>query len=107
MPKCYSVRLQSLVSISPKCYKAVAFDGSECLIPKSVVYGQDYEVSKSDAYWIASWFLEKEDVKIQYSRKKWTLFTKDGKNVGRIEVEHHTPERVEPVLDNTIKELIK
>ena len=37
---CYSVRLSSLTSISEKAYKAVAFDGSEAIIPKSQVLGQ-------------------------------------------------------------------
>lgn len=50
---CYSVRLSSLTSISEKAYKAVAFDGSEAIIPKSQVLGQDYDVSKSEAYWIS------------------------------------------------------
>lgn len=36
---CYSVRLSSLTSISEKAYKAVAFDGSEAIIPKSQVSG--------------------------------------------------------------------
>ena len=38
---CYSVRLSSLTSISEKAYKAVAFDGSEAIIQKSQVLGQD------------------------------------------------------------------
>lgn len=95
MPKCYSVRLQSLISISPKCYKATAFDGSEALIPKSLVYGQDWDVQKSNAYWIAAWFLEKEDVDIQCSFKKWTTFTKEGKNIGQIEFTHHVPKKLD------------
>ena len=37
---CYSVRLSSLTSISEKAYKAVAFDGSEAIIPKSQVLKQ-------------------------------------------------------------------
>ena len=52
--KCYSVRLESLVSISARAYKATAFDGSTAIIPKSQVFGQDYDVQKSDAYWIFS-----------------------------------------------------
>ena len=44
---CYSVRLSSLTSISEKAYKAVAFDGSEAIIPKSQVLGQDSELTKS------------------------------------------------------------
>jgi hypothetical protein len=68
--KCYSVRLESLTSISEKSYKAIAFDGSTAFIPKSMVFGNDYEVQKSDAYWIAAFILEKEDCKLQYSTKK-------------------------------------
>jgi hypothetical protein len=44
---CYSVRLSSLTSISEKAYKAVAFDGSEAITPKSQVLGQDSELTKS------------------------------------------------------------
>ena len=65
---CYSVRLSSLTSISEKAYKAVAFDGSEAIIPKSQVLGQDYDVSKSEAYWISEWILRQKD--LQYSGKK-------------------------------------
>ncbi len=72
--KVISVRLQSLVSISDKAYKATAFDGSEAIIPKSQVFGQDWDVQKSDAYWISSWILEQKD--LQYSDKKvaWFVF---------------------------------
>ena len=66
--KCYSVRLQSLISISDKAYVATAFDGSEAVIPKSQVFGMDHEVNKSDAYWISCWILEQK--KLQYSAKK-------------------------------------
>jgi len=92
MTKCYSVRLESFIPISPKCYKAVAFDGSEALIPASQYYGQDYSVSKSEAHWISAWILGKKD--IQYSAKKWTNFSKEGKNIGQIEFSHHTPKKI-------------
>ena len=65
---CYSVRLESLVRISDKAFKATAFDGSQDIIPASQVFGRDYEVMKSDAYWISAWILEKKS--IQYSGKK-------------------------------------
>lgn len=92
MPKAISVRLESLVSISDKCYKATAFDGSEALIPKSQVFGQDWDVTKSDAYWISEWILSK--VSLQYSPKKWTIFSKDGRNIGQIELTHHVPQKL-------------
>ena len=44
--KCYSVRLESLVRISPKAFKATAFDGSSDIIPASQVFGRDFEVEK-------------------------------------------------------------
>lgn len=68
--KCYSVRLESLTSISDKAYKAVAFDGSSAIIPKSMVFGEDHEVEKSDAYWIAAFILEKQECSLQFSYKK-------------------------------------
>lgn len=68
--KCYSVRLESLISISDKAFKAIAFDGSEAIIPKSMVLGHDYEVEKSNAYWIAAFILEKDECRLQYSSKK-------------------------------------
>jgi hypothetical protein len=69
---CYSVRLSSLTSISEKAYKAEAFDGSEAIIPKSQVFGQDYDVQKSEAYWISAWILEQKT--LQYSAKKEAWF---------------------------------
>lgn len=74
--KCYSVRLESMTPISSKCYKAVAFDGSEALIPASQVFGKDYEVMKSEAWWISAWWLEKDDVSLQYSTKKCKWFNR-------------------------------
>ena len=73
--KCYSVRLKSLASISDKAFRATAFDGSSAIIPKSQLYAVDYTVSKSDAYWIAAFILEKEDCQLQYSGKKVKWFT--------------------------------
>lgn len=93
MTKCYSIRLDSLVSISDKCYLAKAFDGSEALIPKSQVYGRDYDVSKSEAYWVTAWILDKKP-ELQASLKKWTNFSKAGKDIGQIEFTHHTPEKI-------------
>ena len=93
MTKYYSVRLKSFYQISPKCFKAVAFDGSEALIPVSQYKGQDYDVSKSEAYWISEWILKKKE--LQYSTKKWTNFSKSGKNIGQIEFTHHTPKKLD------------
>lgn len=92
MPKCISVRLESFILITPKCYKAVAFDGSEALIPKSQYFGQDYDVTKSEAYWITEWILER--VNLQHGSKS-TIFTKEGKNIGNIVFEHHTPKKLD------------
>lgn len=102
--KCYSVRLQSLVAISDKAYKATAFDGSSDIIPASQVFGPDYEVSKSQAYWISAWILDKKS--IQYSKKKSAFFDKEtGRMLPTIIVEKHKPVLVTPVGSNEIDDL--
>ncbi len=97
---CISVRLESLVSISEKAYKARSFDGSEDILPKSCVLGQDYEVQKSDAYWISAWILPKK--KLQYSPKKQVWFDENGKQLPTYSSVHHKPSSVSPVQDNSI-----
>ena len=103
--KCYSVRLESLVSISDKAYRATAFDGSSAVLPKSQVFGSDYEVLKSEAYWIAAWILEKKD--LQYSDKKEAWFNENGDMQPTYHVEHHKPTKKEILNTNEIKELRK
>jgi len=92
--KCYSVRLQSLSRISAKACKATSFDGSEDIIPASQVFGQDYDVTKSDAYWISAWILSKKN--IQYSSKKEAWFDEHGNMLPTYHIEKHVPKRIEP-----------
>ncbi len=102
--KCYSVRLESMTPVSSACYRAKAFDGSEALIPSSQVYGIDHEVSKSEAWWISAWILEKKS--LQYSSKKEAWFeSESGKMLPTYTVTHHTPQRKEPVESNYIDKL--
>lgn len=101
--KCYSVRLESLVRISDKAYRATAYDGSSDIIPASQVFGQDYEVVKSDAYWISAWILGKKN--IQYSTKKEAWFDENGHQLPTYTVEHHTPNKQKVKDNNIINEL--
>lgn len=104
--KCYSVRLKSLTDISDKCYEAVAFDGSRDFIPKSQVFGNDYDAIKSDAYWISSWILEKK--KLQYSTKKEAIFDSEtGDMLPTITIVKHIPKKILSVENNTIDRLKK
>jgi len=91
-------------SISPKCYKAVAFDGSEALIPKSQVMGRDWSVSKSEAWWISEWILGK--VNLQHSNKKAAWF-EDGRMLPTYEKKIHRPERKEPVISKPKQKLLR
>jgi hypothetical protein len=85
---------------------ATAFNGSEALIPTSQIFGQDYSVSKSEAYWISEWILQQKS--LQYSGKKEAWFdTITRKMQPTYKIEKHTPERVKPVESNTIQELKK
>lgn len=101
--KCYSVRLESLVRISDKAYRATAFDGSSDIIPASQVFGQDYDVHKCDAWWIAAWILEKKN--LQYSGKKQAWFDEQGTMLPTYTVEHHVPARMEAKEHNFINDL--
>lgn len=103
--KCYSVRLSSLVDISDKACKATAFDGSVAILPKSQIFGQDYSVMKSDAYWISEWILEKKD--LQYSTKKEAWFDEKGNMLPSYHIEHHKPSKVQPLKQNIKDELVK
>lgn len=106
--KCYSVRLQSLVSISDKAYKATAFDGSTAIIPKSQVFGRDYEVQKSEAYWISCWILKQKE--LQYSTKKESVFNLNKNKVERnydVHIEFHRPQIITPLDNNIIDHLKK
>lgn len=104
--KCYSVRLESLTRISDKCYKARSFDGSEDLIPASQVFGNDYDVQKSDAYYIPAWILEKKN--LQYSAKKERWFDSESRNMlPTYTIEKHSPDKVEPVNTEAHADLIR
>lgn len=98
------MRLQSLRSISAKACKATDFAGTSDIIPESQIFGRDNDVVKSDAYWIAAWILEKKS--IQYSTKKEAWFdSKTRKMLPTYTVTYHTPDRIEPLDNNTIKKL--
>jgi len=104
--KAYSVRLESLVSVSDKAYKARSFDGSEAIIPKSQVFGQDYDVQKSDTYWVSAWILEKKE--LQYSCKKEAWFDSEtGNMLPSYNIEKHKPNKVEPVNSEPHADLIR
>lgn len=100
---CYSVRLKSLVEISGKAYRATAFDGSTDIIPASQVFGRDYDVNKSEAYWISAWILSRKN--IQYSDKKQAWFDEDRHLLPTYTVEHHTPNKQRAKDNNIIDEL--
>lgn len=100
---CYSLRLESLVRISDKAFRATAFDGSSDIIPASQVFGRDYEVQKSDAWWVSAWILGKKS--IQYSTKKQAWFDENGHQMPTYTIERHTPEKLTPKESNIIEEL--
>ena len=102
---CYSVRLQCLTQISEKAYKATCFDGTTDIIPASQVFGQDYDVMKSDAYWISAWILSKKN--LQYSNKKQAWFDEQKRQLPNYDIEYHKAEKKEKKENNEIKELRK
>jgi len=106
--KVISVRLKSLVEITEKCYKAEDWEGNFALIPKSQVFARDYDVQKSEAWWISEWFAKKEDFKLVISFKKKGWYNINKKIIEpnyTIEIKHNIPEKINPVANNTIKRL--
>lgn len=98
--KCYNVKLRSLKDISPKCFLATAYDGSEAFIPKSQYFGES-----GSGHWISAWILERKD--LQYSTKKSATFNPYGQMVPEVTYKRHTPEQVEPVDAGPDKSLIR
>lgn len=102
--KCYSVKLESLISISDKAYKAFCFDGKADILPKSCVYGEDMDVQDSNVYWIAASILPKKN--IQWSNKKVGWFDEKGNRLPNYYIKRHIPDKHIPV-DNIINNLKK
>lgn len=100
---CYSVRLESLVRISDKAFRASAFDGSTAVIPASQIFGVDTDVVNSSAYWISAWILEKKS--LQYSQKKQAWFDDAGRMLPTYTVTRHVPEKVDAVKNNILEDL--
>lgn len=108
--KCYLVKLAELRAISPKAYLAVCFDDREVVIPRSQVFGVDLSSTKSDAYWIAAWIVEKHG--LQHSQKNfgWYDRSKPVRSVrcGTFKrIERIVPKRVEPVEVSADPELLR
>ena len=100
---CYSVRLESLVRISDKAFRASAFDGSTAVIPASQIFGVDADVVNSSVYWISAWILEKKS--LQYSQKKQAWFDDAGRMLPTYMVTRHVPEKVGAVKNNILEDL--
>lgn len=100
---CCSVRVAELKNISAKAVKITCHDGSSDIFPKSGIFGQDYEVLKCDAYWIAKWLLQKKS--ITYSDKKQAWCADDG-TVSHVSFVTHIPTYVEPKENNEIPSLL-
>jgi len=100
----YSVRLEKLIRISDDAHLAVGFDGTKDIIPTSQIFGQDFEVVKSDSYWISAWILSIK--KITYSKKKQAYFDEKGHMVTTL-VEYYVPDKKESLSDNIKTELKK
>lgn len=97
-----SVRIKSMKEISSKAVLLTAFDGSEDIFPKSVIFGYDSEVEKCEALWIAAWILPKK--KLQYSPKKSRSLKALG-GLESVEITKHRAARVAPVDGNEIASL--
>jgi len=105
---CYSVRVLSLTYISNKAVKIISFDGSEDIFPDSQIFGEDYDVTKSEAYWLASWLLPKKN--IQYSSKKQAWFDNATRcQLPNYKIVKHIPKKInkKAEIDASLTSLIR
>ena len=102
--KCISIRLQNLVRITDKAYKATDFNGNTDIIPASQIYGEDNEVGKSDAYWVTEWILNKKNLTCRRKKERFfDLATR--RQIQTCTVEYHKPIKIAPVNENKITTL--
>lgn len=92
---CYSVRLQSLTpSRSGKAFLAEDFNGNSDWIPSQFVYEQDWDVTKSEAWWISAWILDKKNITYKGKKEAW-FHRKTRRRLPTYEFTKHTPKKVE------------
>jgi hypothetical protein len=100
--KCYKVKLKDLSSISEKAYKATAYDGSSCILPKSQVI----RPIDNDAWYISTWIMDQKE--IQHSKKN--IFMVDTSTMQArpfVVIEHHVPKQIENLNSEPNDELIR
>ena len=102
--KCISVRLKSLVRITDKAYKATDFNGNTDIIPASQVYGEDYEVGKSEAYWVSEWILSQKSLTFSWHKERF-FDSATRRQLPTYTVDYHKPVKIEPVNENKIATL--
>lgn len=93
------MRLKSLRSISEKAWIAISFDGTEAILPKSQVFGCDYSVKRSEAYWVSAWIINQKE--LQYSTKKEGWYNTATGLVEpsiRTVIERHVPTPIQPII---------
>lgn len=93
---CISVRFKDLQPYSQKAFKADTWCGKSFFIPKAAYFGPDPEVQKSEAAWIAEWFMKKQTSGMLFSEKKkaW-VDVQTWKTSPVIQIERHVPTPVD------------
>ena len=67
MPYCYYMDFSEFIMVSPKCYKAICFDGEEYFLPTSQCYWLERNGSFVTVL-VSEWILEKKGIKPQGER---------------------------------------
>jgi hypothetical protein len=101
--KCYLVKLKELVSISEKAYKAIAYDGSEAILPKSQVIKP---ADEEDSWWITCWIMDQKN--LQHSKKNMAwIDTKTMQVQPVVTVVTHVPKSINPIDNDPDSDLIR
>lgn len=108
MPTYYSVKLESIERISPKCWKVRDVNGTEALIPDSQYLERDSE--REDSHWFSKWILERVNLKYDHKIKKYkSFYATESSDINCYYEEKiiHVPEKLEPLTEVKIDANLK
>ena len=101
--KCYLVKFKDLISISEKAFKAVAYDGSECILPKSQVVRPG---SNDNDWYVSCWIMDQKE--IQHSKQKVFMVNSETMQIRPfVVIETHVPEQISVIKTEANADLVK
>ena len=104
MPYCHYQTFREFVKISPLCYKAIDFDGTEYLVPVSQCFWLDRTPCMVTVL-VSDWLIKEKGMKPEGDRV--FMVGKGNFDDSREEIVVHVPKRLKPETGVTADESLK